>query len=100
MRLQLTRNGKNEENELNTTECTLCAETEATRNRRMQQINQYSPEIIQDNADLLELEHKYDNLQLTLSERRVVNDYIACILSRQERMEILIYYAGKCDAEK
>ena len=59
-----------------------------------------APEIIQDNADLLELEHKYDNLQLTLSERRVVNDYIACILSRQERMELLIYYAGRNDAEK
>lgn len=85
---------------MNTTECTLCAKTEATRNKRMQQINQYNSEIIQDNADLLELEHKYDNLQLTLSERRVVDDYIACILSRQERMELLIYYAGRNDAEK
>ena len=85
---------------MNTTECTLCAETEATRNKRMQQINQYNPEIIQDNADLLELKDKYDNLDISQSDRRIVNDYIACILSRQERMELLIYYAGRCDAEE
>ena len=85
---------------MNTTECKLCAETEATRNKRMQQINQYNPEIIQDNADLLELKDKYDNLDISQSDRRIVNDYIACILSRQERMELLIYYAGRCDAEE
>ena len=50
--------------------------------------------ILQDNRDLEELERRYEKLDLPYAARRVIDDYIACILSRQERMESLIYYAG------
>lgn len=75
------------------TECTLCAATEETRKLTIQHINTHNSDIIQDNADLLELEHHYNNLHLPPVTRRI----IACILSRQERMESLIYYAGRKD---
>lgn len=58
------------------------------------------PDIAQDNADLLELESRYDALHMPHTVRRIVDDYIACILSRQERMESLIYYAGRNDVLK
>lgn len=83
---------------MNTTECTLCAEIEETRKCSMQHINQHNSDIIQDNADLLELEERYNSLHIPHTTRRIIDDYIACILSRQERMESLIYYAGRKDA--
>lgn len=49
--------------------------------------------------DLKELEMRYNHLLLHDSDRRIIDDYIACILSRQERMEILIYYAGCNDSQ-
>ena len=76
------------------TECTLCAATEEARKLSMQHINQHNSDIIQDNADLLELEKRYNSLHIPHTTRRIIDDYIACILSRQERMESLIYYAG------
>lgn len=81
------------------TECTLCAATEETRKLSIQHINTHNSDIIQDNADLLELEHRYNNLCIPLVTRRIIDDYIACILSRQERMESLIYYAGFNNAQ-
>lgn len=78
---------------MNTTECTLCAATEETRKHSMQHINNCNPDIIQDNADLIELQHRYEELKIPSTIRRIIDDYIACILSRQERMESLIYYA-------
>lgn len=79
------------------TECTLCAATEETRKHSMQNINQYNSDIVQDTADLLELERRYNSLHIPHITRRIIDDYIACILSRQERMESLIYYAGRND---
>lgn len=76
------------------TECTLCVATEEARKLSMQHINQHNSDIIQDNADLLELEKRYNSLHIPHTTRRIIDDYIACILSRQERMESLIYYAG------
>ncbi|WP_291579608.1 hypothetical protein [Blautia sp.] len=76
------------------TECTLCAATEEIRKLSIQHINQYNSDIVQDNADLLELERRYNSLHIPHVTRRIIDDYIACILSRQERMESLIYYAG------
>lgn len=90
------QNGKNEEIILDTTERTVCAETEAVRKHSMKKINM-EPDIAQDNADLLELESRYDALHMPHTVRRIVDDYIARILSRQERMESLIYYAGRND---
>ena len=84
---------------MNTTECTLCAEIEETRKHSMQHINQHNLDIIQDNADLLELERRYNSLHIPHTTRRIIDDYIACILSRQERMEALIYYAGFNNAQ-
>ena len=81
------------------TECTLCAATEETRKLSMQHINQHNSDIIQDNADLLELEKRYNSLHIPHTTRRIIDDYIACILSRQERMETLIYYAGFNNAQ-
>lgn len=77
------------------TECTLCTTTEETRQLSIQ----HNSDIIQDNADLLELEKRYNSLRIPHNTRRVIDDYIACILSRQERMESLIYYAGRRDAQ-
>lgn len=91
--------GKNEEIILENTECTLCATTEETRQLSIQHINQHNSDIIQDNADLLELEKRYNSLRIPHNTHRVIDDYIACILSRQERMESLIYYAGRRDAQ-
>lgn len=82
---------------MNTAECILCAATEETRKHSMQHINQYNSDIVQYNADLLELERRYNSLHIPHVTRRIIDDYIACILSRQERMESLIYYAGRND---
>jgi UDP-N-acetylglucosamine:LPS N-acetylglucosamine transferase len=84
---------------LENTECTLCAATEEARKLSMQHINQHNSDIIQDNADLLELEKRYNSLHIPHTTRRIIDDYIACILSRQERMESLIYYAGFNNAQ-
>lgn len=74
------------------------SKTEAMRNKSMKEINEKEKVIIQDNADLIELEKRYDDLPIPYKDRRIIDDYIACILSRQERMESLIYYAGRKDA--
>ena len=74
------------------------SDTEEMRNESMKQINEKEKEIIQDNADLLELAMRYEHLNIPHKDRRIIDDYIACILSRQERMETLIYYAGRKDA--
>lgn len=84
---------------MNTTEYTSCAETEVVRNQSMQHINNCNPDIIQDNADLIELQHRYEELKIPSTIRRIIDDYIACILSHQERMETLIYYAGFNNAQ-
>lgn len=72
------------------TECTLCAVPEKTRKLSMQHINQHNSDIIQDNSGLLELERRYNCIHIPHTTRWIVNDYIACILSRQERMKNLI----------
>lgn len=83
---------------MNTTECAVCAEIEQERSNSMEKINRCNPDIVQDNSDLLELEQRYNDLHIPYVTKRIIDDYIACILSRQERMESLIYYAGRKDA--
>lgn len=81
-----------------TTERITCEEIEEQMKRNIEWINQNDPDIVQDNADLLELERRYEALDIAHGIRRIIDDYIACILSRQERMEQLIYYTAKENA--
>lgn len=41
--------------------------------------------ICQDNRDLLELEQRYEKLDIPYQVRRVIDDYIACMCTRDER---------------
>ena len=75
-------------------------ETEKMREKKLKRINTENPDIIQDNADLLELERRYENLDIPSKARQIIDDYIACIVSREERMEYLIYYAGRDSVEE
>ena len=54
--------------------------------------------ISQDNADLKYLEKRYDDLDISLENRRIIDDYIACIHSREERRTEVSYFAGITDA--
>ena len=40
--------------------------------------------ICQDNRDLLELEQRYEKLDIPYQVRRVIDDYIACMRTRDE----------------
>ena len=73
---------------------------EKTRINSMIQINNEAREIIQDNQDLEELRNRYEDLDISEQSRNIIDDYIACILSREKRMEVLIYYAGMLDSGK
>ena len=83
---------------MTTTEKLICEKTEEQMRQSIDWINQNDPDILQDNSDLLELERRYEALDIPHSARRIIDDYIACIQSRQERMESLIYYSGHRDA--
>lgn len=83
---------------MDTTENFTCEKIEKQRMTSIDWINQNDPYIVQDNVDLLELERRYEALDIPHTTRRIIDDYIACIQSRQERMEPLIYYAGRADA--
>ena len=50
--------------------------------------------IRQDNEDLKYLENRYDQLQLSHTVKRVIDDYIACLQTRDERYSDLAYAAG------
>lgn len=52
----------------------------------------------QDLLDLDELEDRYLNLDLSQQQRRIINDYIACLESAKERKAELAYMAGTRDA--
>ena len=69
-------------------------ETEKMRKKRLKQINTENPDIIQDNADLLELERRYENLDIPSKARQIIDDYIACIQTRDERLSELCYIVG------
>ena len=46
------------------------------------------------NEDLKYLEERYDQLQLSHTVKRVIDDYIACLQTRDERYSDLAYAAG------
>ena len=50
--------------------------------------------ICQDNRDLLELEQRYEKLDIPYQMRRVIDDYIACLSTRDERYAQLCYLSG------
>lgn len=50
--------------------------------------------ICQDNNDLAELERRYEKLNLPHKVRRIIDDYIACIQTRDERLSELCYIYG------
>ena len=53
--------------------------------------------IKQDNEDLKYLEGRYEQLQLPHTVKRVIDDYIACMQTRDERYSDLSYAAGVRD---
>ena len=53
--------------------------------------------IKQDNEDLKYLEGRYEQLQLPHTVKRVIDDYIACMQTRDERYSDLSYAAGERD---
>lgn len=59
-----------------------------------QRVDQNDSYIRQDNEDLKYLEERYDQLQLSHTVKRVIDDYIACLQTRDERYSDLAYAAG------
>ena len=53
--------------------------------------------IRQDNEDLKYLEGRYEQLQLPHTVKRVIDDYIACMQTRDERYSDLSYAAAVRD---
>ena len=54
--------------------------------------------IKQDNEDKKYLESRYESLNLPHTVKRVIDDYIACVQTRDERFADLAYAAGVKDA--
>lgn len=55
---------------------------------------------MQDEKDLSELEQRYTSLNLSKSDRLVINDYIACMQTVEHRNGDLSYLAGVRDTVK
>ena len=64
---------------------------------RMNTVDEY---LRQDNADLEELERRYEHLNIHSGVKWVIEDYIACMRSHEERVSELSYYSGIVDAIK
>lgn len=50
------------------------------------------------NQDLKDLKFLYECLPISDKDRAIIDDYIFCIRSREQRMESYIYYAGMMDS--
>ena len=75
----------------------LCGRAEEMYLQAIKEINENSEVIRQDNEDLEELQWRYENLQLTDSDRNIIDDLFFCMRSCSERIEQLAYYAGVSD---
>ena len=53
-----------------------------------------------DLADSEELEKRYESLNLEDKDRIVINDYIACLMTREHKMRDTAYLAGVADSIK
>ncbi len=51
--------------------------------------------IRQDNKDIAELESRYEKLDIPYQVRRFLDDYIACMQTKYERLADLCYLAGE-----
>ena len=49
---------------------------------------------LNDRRDEHELERQYENLDLTKEQRKLINDYIACTLSSNQRYADISYMCG------
>lgn len=49
----------------------------------------------QDNSDLSEMENRYNRLDIPYNIRRFLDDYIACMQTKYERLADLCYLAGE-----
>lgn len=49
----------------------------------------------QDNSDLTEMENRYNRLDIPYTVRRFLDDYIACMQTKYERLADLCYLAGE-----
>lgn len=71
---------------------------EEMRLRSIRQINEEAVDIKQDKQDLKDLKFLYECLPISDKDRAIIDDYIFCIRSREQRMESYIYYAGMMDS--
>ena len=70
----------------NKNEAVIANYIEKMMGERRQKIFESDEYIQQDNGDLDYLEERYSSLKIPYVIRRVVDDYIACLESRDERM--------------
>ena len=84
----------------NKTEIIIANYIETMMKERRQRIFASDEYIQQDNGDLVYLEERYNSLNIPHTIRRVIDDYIACLESRDERYADMSYVAGLGDAIK
>lgn len=65
--------------------------------KEQQRVDEKDDYIMQDNDDLRYLEGRYEQLNLPHTVKRVIDDYIACMQTRDERYSDLSYAAGVRD---
>ena len=82
----------------NKNEAVIANYIEKMMGERRQKIFESDEYIQQDNGDLDYLEERYSSLKIPYVIRRVVDDYIACLESRDERYADISYVAGMGDA--
>ena len=82
----------------NKNEVVIASYIEKMMGERRQKIFDSDKYIQQDNGDLDYLEERYNSLKIPYVMRRVVDDYIACLESRDERYADMSYVAGMGDA--
>ena len=81
----------------NKNEAVIANYIEKMMGERRQKIFESDEYIQQDNGDLDYLEERYSSLKIPYVIRRVVDDYIACLESRDERYADMSYVAGMGD---
>ena len=82
----------NKTNEL--CEMELTADTEERLSVLKKKLGATDRYIQQDNRDLAELESRYEKLDISYPVRRFLDDYIACMQTKYERLADLCYLAG------
>ena len=66
----------------------------------MELTGRYEEYIRQDNSDLTEFENRYERLDIPYRVKRFLDDYIACMQTKYERLADLCYLAGEQGLEK